>query len=120
MPFIEITETINSIKPDFLENNLNIISSISQYNNITLNELEQKRISIPARRNSTFEMINHKSEGYLQGGWKSESTRLNQIRFYNQVINNESNLTQDGLSTLKYTKVSSTSQEKYSFISVEL
>ena len=85
-----------------------------------LNELEQKKISIPARRNSTFEMIEHKPEGYLEGGWKSESTRLNQIRFYNQVINNESNLTQDGLSTLKYTKVSSTSQGKYSFISVKL
>ena len=85
-----------------------------------LNELEQKRISIPARRNSTFEMIKHKPEGYLEGGWKSESTRLNQIRFYNQVINNESNLTKDGLSTLKYTKVSSTSQGKYSFISVKL
>ena len=37
-------------------------------------------------------MINT-NEGYLEGGWKSESTRLNQIRFYNQVINNESNLT---------------------------
>ena len=85
-----------------------------------LNELEQKRISIPARRNSTFEMIKHKPEGYLEGGWKSESTRLNQIRFYNQVINNESNLTTDGLSTLKYTKVSDTSQGKYSFISVKL
>jgi hypothetical protein len=92
------------------------------YNSIpkSQNELEQKRISIPARRNSTFEMIKHKPEGYLEGGWKSESTRLNQIRFYNQVINNESNLTQDGLSTLKYTKVSSTSQGKYSFISVKL
>jgi hypothetical protein len=85
-----------------------------------LNELEQKRISIPARRNSTFEMIKHKSEGYFQGGWKSESTRKNQIRFYNQVINNESNLTEDGLSTLKYTKVSHTSQGKYTFISVKL
>ena len=85
-----------------------------------LNELEQKKISIPARRSSTFEMIKHKPEGYLEGGWKSKSTRLNQIRFYNQVINNESNLTTDGLSTLKYTKVSSTSQGKYSFISVKL
>ena len=65
-------------------------------------------------------MIEHKPEGYLEGGWKSESTRLNQIRFYNQVINNESNLTTDGLSTLKYTKVSDTSQGKYSFISVNL
>ena len=92
------------------------------YNSIpkSQNELEQKRISIPARRNSTFEMIKHKPEGYLEGGWKSESTRLNQIRFYNQVINNKSNLTTDGLSTLKYTKVSSTSQGKYSFISVKL
>jgi hypothetical protein len=92
------------------------------YNSIpkSQNELEQKRISIPARRSSTFEMIKHKPEGYLEGGWKSESTRLNQIRFYNQVINNESNLTTDGLSTLKYTKVSSTSQGKYSFISVKL
>ena len=92
------------------------------YNSIpkSQHELEQKRISIPARRSSTFEMIEHKPEGYLEGGWKSESTRLNQIRFYNQVINNESNLTTDGLSTLKYTKVSSTSQGKYSFISVKL
>ena len=86
----------------------------------TIQDIQSKTISIPARRQSTFEMINHKSEGYLEGGWKTESTRLNQIRFYNQVINNESNLTTDGLSTLKYTKVSSTSQGKYSFISVKL
>ena len=85
-----------------------------------LNELEHKRISIPARRSSTFEMIEHKPEGYFQGGWKSESTRLNQIRFYNEVINNKSNLEQDGLSTLKYTKVSSTSQDNFTFISVKL
>ena len=86
----------------------------------TVQSIERKEISIPARRNSTFEIIEHKPEGYLEGGWKSESTRLNQIRFYNQVINNKSNLTTDGLSTLKYTKVSSTSQGKYSFISVKL
>ena len=82
--------------------------------------IERKEISIPARRQSKFEMINHKSEGYLEGGWKSESTRLNQIRFYNQVRNNETDLAKDGLSSLKYTKVSDTSQGKYSFISVKL
>ena len=65
-------------------------------------------------------MIEHKPEGYLEGGWKSESTRVNQIRFYNQVINNKSNLTQDGLTTLKYLKVSATSQDNYTFISVKL
>jgi hypothetical protein len=49
------------------------------YNSIpkSQNELEQKRISIPARRNSTFEMIKHKPEGYLEGGWKSEQVKEN-------------------------------------------
>ena len=86
----------------------------------TIQDIQSKTISIPARRQSEFEMIEHKSEGYFEGGWKSKSTRLNQLRFYNEILNNETNLDSDGLSTLKYTKVSDTSQEKYSFISVEL
>ncbi|MAR20484.1 MAG: hypothetical protein CMD25_00235 [Flavobacteriales bacterium] len=86
----------------------------------TIHDIQSKTISIPARRQSTFEMIEHKSEGYFEGGWKSESTRLNQLRFYNEILNNETNLDSDGLSTLKYTKVSLTSQGKYSFISVKL
>jgi len=86
----------------------------------TIQDIQSKTISIPARRQSEFEMIEHKSEGYFEGGWKSKSTRLNQLRFYNEILNNETNLDSDGLSTLKYTKVSSTSQGKYSFISVKL
>ena len=81
--------------------------------------IERKEISI-RRRQSTFEMINHTSEGYLEGGWKSQSTRLNQIRFYNQVRNNETNLSTDGLTSLKFTGVSKTEQDNYTFISVEL
>jgi hypothetical protein len=83
-------------------------------------ELERKRISIPARRKSTFEMIKHESEGYFQGGWKSESTRLNQIRFYNQVLENKSNLLKDGLTTLKFKKLSETNDENFTVVSVEL
>ena len=86
----------------------------------TIQDIQSKTIAIPARRNSLFEMIEHKSEGYFEGGWKNKSTRLNQLRFYNEILNNETNLDSDGLSTLKYTKISDTSQEKYSFISVEL
>jgi hypothetical protein len=86
----------------------------------TIQDIQSKTISIPARRQSKFEMIEHKSEGYFEGGWKTKSTRLNQLRFYNEILNNETNLDSDGLSTLKYTKVSSTSQGKYSFISVKL
>ena len=82
--------------------------------------IERKEISIPARRQSTFEMINHKPEGYLEGGWKTKSTRLNQIRFYNQVRNNETDLANDGLTSLNFKGVSKTEQDNYTFISVEL
>ena len=85
-----------------------------------LNELERKRISIPARRSSTFEMIKHESEGYYQGGWKSQSTRLNQIRFYNEVLQNKTGLTKDGLTTLKFKKISETNDGNYTMLSVEL
>ena len=86
----------------------------------TFQSIERKEISIPARRQSTFEMINHKPEGYLEGGWKSKSTRLNQIRFYNQVRNNETDLANDGLTSLNFKGVSKTEQDNYTFISVEL
>ena len=86
----------------------------------SIQSIERKEISIPARRQSTFEMINHKPEGYLEGGWKTKSTRLNQIRFYNQVRNNETDLANDGLTSLKFTGVSKTEQDNYTFISVEL
>ena len=86
----------------------------------TIQSIERKEISIPARRQSKFEMLKHKSEGYFQGTWKSESTRLNQIRFYNQVRNNETDLATDGLTSLNFKGVSKTEQDKYTFISVEL
>ena len=84
------------------------------------NELEQQKISLPARRDSTFEMMEHNEEGYGQGGWKYESTRLNQIRYYDQILNNKSNLISDGLTTLKYKTISKTEDNNYIFLSVNL
>jgi len=86
----------------------------------TFQSIDRKEISIPARRQSTFEMLKHESKGYYHGTWKSESTRLNQIRFYNQVRNNETNLATDGLTSLNFKGVSKTEQDNYTFISVEL
>ena len=93
----------------------------------TFHSIERKEISIPARRQSKFEMLKHESEGYqeggygrVSGGWKTESTRLNQIRFYNQVRNNQTELATDGLTSLKFKGVSKTEQDNYTFISVEL
>ena len=83
-------------------------------------ELERKKIAIPIRRNSTFKMIKHKPEGYFEGSWKSESTRSNQVRFYNEVLQNKTNLEEDGLSTLMFKLVSNTTIDKYTFLSVNL
>ena len=92
------------------------------YNSIpkSIQNIERKKISIPARRESTFKLIGHPPEGYKDGGWKYESTRLNQIRYYKQVLDNESNLTTDGLSTLKFTTNSKTEDKNYTFLSVNL
>ena len=84
------------------------------------NELEQQKISLPARRDSTFEMMEHNEEGYGEGGWKYESTRLNQIRYYEQILNNKSNLTTDGINTLKFKTNQKTEDENYTFLSVNL
>ena len=86
----------------------------------SIQNIERKKISIPARRDSTFEMMEHNEEGYGEGGWKYESTRLNQIRYYDQILNNKSNLISDGLNTLKYKTASKTEDNNYTFLSVNL
>jgi len=86
----------------------------------SIQNIERKKISIPARRESTFKIIEHESEGYKEGGWKYQSTRLNQIRYYKQILDNESNLNNDGLSTLKFKTMSKTEDDNYTFLSVDL
>ena len=92
------------------------------YNSIPkpIQDIERKKISIPARRESTFKLIGHPPEGYKEGGWKYESTRLNQIRYYKQILDNKSNLDDDGLSTLKFKTNSKTEDGNYTFLSVNL
>ena len=65
-------------------------------------------------------MMEHNEEGYGEGGWKYESTRLNQIRYYDQILNNKSNLITDGLNTLKFKTNQKTEDENYTFLSVNL
>ena len=86
----------------------------------SIQNIERKKISIPARRKSIFKLIGHPPEGYSNGGWKYESTRLNQIKYYDQILNNKSNLTTDGLTTLKYKTTSKTDDGNYTFLSVNL
>ena len=56
--------------------------------------------------------------GYVEGKWKTESTRLNQIRFFNQVINNQTNLGTDGLSTLYFDLEDEKTRREYTHLKV--
>ena len=83
-------------------------------------EMENKRVVIPYRRQGSFELQRHKPQGYGGGKWKTDSTRLNQIRFYNQVISNETNLGTDGLSSLHFKQVDEKTRREYTHLKVTL
>ena len=81
-------------------------------------EMENKRVVKPYRRQGSFQLQKHTPQGYVEGKWKTESTRLNQIRFFNQVINNQTNLGTDGLSTLYFELEDEKTRREYTHLKV--
>ncbi len=68
-------------------------------------EVFGKTISLPHRRISKFRKLNHYNNGWERGGWIQEETRLNQIRFMNDVSNNMIDVREDGLNNCLYNLV---------------
>lgn len=66
--------------------------------------LDYKMIDAPFRRKSSFQLMHHEENGYVNMGWKHETTRYNQIRFYNEVQKGYVNTKNDGISTCRYTE----------------
>lgn len=65
-------------------------------------ELSDTEVKIPFRRPSTFKSIIHNYHGFLGNRWKTDSTRWNQLRFVNEVIENPEITKIDGLSDLQF------------------
>jgi hypothetical protein len=63
---------------------------------------ELKTIDVPFRRKSTFELLTHEENGFLKTGWKSNMTRYNQLKFYNEVQKGYRNTKEDGLSNCDF------------------
>lgn len=61
-----------------------------------------KTILIPFKRKSTFELLPHEENGFVKTGWKSDMTRYNQLKFYNEVLKGHVDTREDGLSNCKY------------------
>jgi hypothetical protein len=64
---------------------------------------EYKIIKIPHRRKSLFSLLNHTNNGFHKNKWKTQATRWNQLRFFNEVVPNNL-IKNDGLSTLEFTE----------------
>ena len=63
---------------------------------------------VPFRRKSTFKLLSHEENGYVDGCWKDITTRYNQLRFHNEVTKGYRNTSTDGLSNLHFTEHSHT------------
>ena len=58
---------------------------------------------IPYRRESSFNLLDHEPGGYIDGRWKDQLTRYNQLRFSNEVRTGEYDIKSDGLNSMEYT-----------------
>jgi len=77
-------------------------------------------IPIPWRRESTFELLYHKENGFYENKWTWTETRKNQLHFYNKVLKGKSDYKRDGIDNVRYDLLSDTKMDDYHFISVEL
>lgn len=63
---------------------------------------EYRTIDVPFRRKSTFRLLSHEENGFVKTGWKSDMTRYNQLKFYNEVQKGYRNTKEDGLSNCDF------------------
>lgn len=75
---------------------------------------------IPWRRESIFKLLPHEENGYVNNKWKDRHTRRNQIRFYNEILTDIEDITNDGLNNIEYNKISETKINKEHHLSVKL
>ena len=66
---------------------------------------DKKLVKVPHRRKSVFKLLKHEENGFLGNKWKDQATRWNQLKFHNEVRNNDYIAKNDGLSTLDFKEV---------------
>ena len=77
-------------------------------------------VYVPKRRKSLVKLLSHRENGYDSGKWKTRNTRQNQIRFFNNISRNLTNVKSDGLSNCTYKLLNEATVKNYHFLSVLL
>lgn len=81
---------------------------------------DTKPIYIPHRRESTFKLIPHEENGFVNGSWKNITTRYNQLRYINEVATGYKNTKHDGLSNLAFKELNRAKIENQTHIVVSI
>ena len=81
---------------------------------------QRNRLHIPFRRDSTYKVLSHEDNGFLNTGWKDLTTRYNQLKFMNEVMRGYRKLEDDGLTTCKYKILSKSNIRQLTQITVKL
>ena len=63
---------------------------------------DYKVIEVPYRRESIFDLMPHEENGFVSRGWVHDTTRYNQLRFYNEVEKGYVDTKNDGLNTCDF------------------
>jgi hypothetical protein len=85
---------------------------------VDLNFDEYKTLPIPHRRKSLFATLPHEQNGFVNNKWKTQFTRWNQLRYYNEVRKDNDDFISDGLSDLEFIEVDKIKSKKITFINV--
>ena len=99
-------------------------SYITSLRNVYLYNLNQSFNTFlpkPFRRNSRFKSLKHNSNSSIGNKWVHQETRINQLKYYNEVRQHQVDFRIDGLNTLRYKLVKEKdTNNKVKQISVEL
>ena len=67
-----------------------------------LNQSFKTFLPKPYRRDSRFKSLKHDSNSSIGNKWVHQETRINQLKYYNEVRQHQVNFRIDGLNTLMY------------------
>jgi len=81
---------------------------------------DYKITHIPFRKDGTFSLLEHEENGYVDGAWKDQTTRFNQMKYYNEVLRGHKNTKEDGLNDCKFKELTNVTQHNETHIVVSI
>jgi hypothetical protein len=77
-----------------------------------------KSIDVPYRRVGLFKLLSHKTNSWKDGKWVHNETRINQIKFLNEIKKDLYDTKKDGLNTCMYQIIGDSHTQQYHHFSV--